>query len=152
MSAPTPELRHALRRAAARLEAGAGFRWSHFGSCICGHLVQDLTGVDARLIQAAAFEGRGDWGAQAREYCPTSGLPIDAMLGAMIEAGLRPADIEQLERLSDPRVLARLPGGPRPLSHLVREDAVAYMRALADELDARAGAESRGRALDTAAA
>ncbi len=38
-----PDLIEALRRTAARLATGAEYRWTHMGSCNCGHLAQTVT-------------------------------------------------------------------------------------------------------------
>ena len=137
MARATIELVVALRRTAARLDEGATFQWSHFANCNCGHLAQTITDLDPRLIYEAAFERPGDWGEQAREYCPTSRMPMDAILGKMYELGMEPTDVRHLERLDDPRVLARLPEDRRRLRKVDREHAVTYMRAWADLLEAQ---------------
>lgn len=133
MARASTELIDVLRRTAARLESeGAVHRWSHFGLCNCGHLAQTVTRRSAREIQDALFVLPGDWGEKAYDACPTSGLPMDHIFEEMFALGLDRDDFGHLERLSDPAVVRR---AGRPLSHTRREDAVAYLRAWADELD-----------------
>ena len=144
-----PDLIEALRRTASRLAAGADYRWTHMGSCNCGHLAQTVTRLPKEEIHRLALEKAGNWGEQAREYreyrppggikggeyCPTSGYPIDHVLTALFELGLDRDDIWHLERLSDPDVLRRLPLGERDLDCRDREDTVLYMRTWADLLE-----------------
>ena len=137
MSRPGPDLIAALRATARRLEAGARYRWTHMGSCNCGHLAQTLTRLPREAIHRLALERAGDWGEQAREYCPSSGYPMDHMLAVMLDAGLSRDDIWHLERLSDPEVLRRLPAGERHLDQRRREDVVIYLRIWADLLEDR---------------
>lgn len=137
MSRPDPELVAALRSTASRLEAGARYRWTHMGSCNCGHLAQTLTRLPAEEIHRLALERAGDWGEQAREYCPSSGYPMDHVLAVMLDAGLDRDDIWHLERLSDPEVLRRLPIGERDLDERRRGDVVLYLRLWADRLEDR---------------
>ena len=87
------------------------------GSCNCGHLAQTLTRLPKEEIHRMALERAGDWGEQAREYCSTSGFPMDHVLAVLFDAGLSRDDIWHFERLSDPRVLRRLPLGERHLDH-----------------------------------
>ena len=77
----------------------------------------------------------GDWGEQAREFCPSSGYPIDYVLARLFELGLTPDDVRHLERLSDGRVLRAL--DVSELRYTRREDVVAYMRAWAELLEAQ---------------
>ncbi len=135
MARATIELVQALRATAVRLEGGAHFKWSHFGVCNCGHLAQTVTRLPPEVIQEAAFERAGDWGDQALEFCPLSGLPMDHIIGALLELGLDREDLRRLERLSDGDVLRRLPPERRALRKTVRDDAIAYMRAWADLLE-----------------
>ena len=126
-----------LRKTAARLRAGETYRWAHQGACNCGHLAQTLTKRSREEIHRAALEKAGDWREHAVEYCATSGLPIDHILTEMLNVGLSLDDIEHLERLSDPRVLAQLPPGERALDFRAREDVVRYMEAWADLLESQ---------------
>ncbi|TAG94476.1 MAG: hypothetical protein EAZ20_00860, partial [Bacteroidetes bacterium] len=77
----------------------------------------------------------GDWSEQTAEYCGISKLPMDVMITKMLEAGLTTADLQNLEKLSDKNVLARLPKEKRYLSHNVRHDVVIYMNTFADFLE-----------------
>lgn len=128
MARPTRRLIQALHVAIDNIDAGAHFQWGHMGGCNCGHLAQALTQKDKKTIHAAALKRAGDWGEQAIDYCPTSGLPIDHIITTMLDAGLELHDIDNLERLRDPEVLDRLPEGRRWLRRNRREDALKYMR------------------------
>lgn len=139
MARANPELIEALRQTAARLREGSPFAWGHMGNCICGHLAQTVTDLSAAEIHRRAMERHGDWATQAVEHCPTSGLAIDHVLDALAELGLGPSDVRHLERLSDPRVLARVPA--KWLRRQDREHAVQYMEAMAEVLDAELGGD-----------
>ncbi|GAB4194833.1 MAG: hypothetical protein OHK0013_00460 [Sandaracinaceae bacterium] len=141
----------ALRRTVARLEGGATFRWTHMGHCNCGHLAQSLTTLSPDEIHRRAIERAGDWTTQALEIaegetCPTTGLPMDEVFRTMLDAGLTPRDIADLESLSSPLVLATLPVGQRQLDKRRREDAVRYLTAWADLLEAQLALAERERA------
>jgi len=129
----------ALRETAARLEAGSGYEWSHFGMCNCGNLAQVVTDLSAKQIYDAAFQRPGDWGEQAREFCPTSGYPMDYIVGKIVELGLELDEFRHLERLTHPRVLRRIPAERKPLRHTSREDTILFLRTWAELLEERAG-------------
>jgi hypothetical protein len=140
----------ALRTTAARLQLGAHYRWTHLGACNCGHLAQTVTHLDADAIRRYAMERAGEWADQVLEFCPTSGYPIDEILRALFELGLTRDDVAQLEKLSSPDVLRRLPVEQRvQLSFRERDHVIVYMRAFADlleeELAAKAAAEVTAR-------
>jgi adenylate kinase family enzyme len=132
----------ALRMTALRLDSGAPFRWTHMGACICGNLAQTVTHLSAADIHRAALQKAGDWGEQAYDYCPASGLPMDHIMGTLLQLGLGPADIRHLERLSDPYVLRRLPVEQQMLNRLERSDVILYLTTWADLLQERAGYRS----------
>lgn len=128
----------ALRATAAKLEAGATYRWTHMGACNCGHLAQTVTHLSADDIRRYALERSGEWAEQGLEFCPTSGYPMDAILSALFELGLSSDDLGRLERLTDPEVVRRLPIElRRELSYRERDHVVLYMRAFADLLEER---------------
>lgn len=137
MAKPSQDLITALRATADRIEAGARFHWNHMGSCNCGHLAQTLTHIDSKRLHQMALANAGDWSEQSREYCSTSGLPLDRVIDVMIKAGLNTVDIANLERLQDTAVLERM--GVRscdtPPDFRDRESAIAYIRAWADVLE-----------------
>lgn len=134
MAQATVALVRALRKTALRLREGSAYRWSHFAKCNCGNLAQTITDYSAREIYDAAFQRGGDWGEQAREYCATSGLPMDVILGEMYALGFEAEDIGYLERLNHPDVVRRLPAERRPLRHTSREDTVLFMETWASLL------------------
>ena len=126
----------ALRVTAARLRLGAPYRWTHLGACNCGHLAQTVTRLDADAIRRYAMERAGEWAEQVLEFCPTSGYPMDEILGVLFALGLTRDDLAQLEKLSSPEVLRRLPVELRvQLSYRDREHVVQYMTAFADLLE-----------------
>jgi len=135
MARPNRALIDALRQTARRLEDDRSVhRWSHFGLCNCGHLAQTVTQQSAAEIQDTLFVLPGDWGEKAYDACATTGLPMDHLFEQMFALGMDREDFGHLERLSDPAVRARVPG---PLAHTRRRDAVTYLRAWADLLEAQ---------------
>lgn len=144
MARPTLELISALRVTVNRLRTGERYQWSHQGCCNCGHLAQTITRTDRAEIHRLALQKAGDWGEKAVEYCATSGYPIDHILGQMLEVGLTQQDIWHLERVSDRRVLLRLPPERRDLRRNRREDVILYMEAWADLLTEELGQRPQG--------
>lgn len=134
MPRPSPRLIQALLDTADRIASGAAYKWTHQGNCNCGHLARTLTAIEPAELHRMAIEKPGDWSEKTIDYCPTSGYPIDHVIGAMIDAGLTLDDIRHLEKLSDPNVLRRLPVGRRTLERNRREHVVLYLRVLADAL------------------
>lgn len=141
MAKPTPRLITALYTTIESIEDGARYQWGHMGMCNCGHLAQALTSRSRAEIHAAALRRAGDWGEQAVEYCPTSGLPIDHIITEMLDAGLTLDDIDYLERLNAPDVLARIPLERRWLSRNSREDLIFYLRQWVAMLEEQLAAE-----------
>lgn len=142
MASPSLVLIEALRLTATRLAQGSHYKWSDFAHCNCGHLVQSVTQLSAREIYQAAFLRSGDWGEQAREFCASSGYPIDFVLARLFELGLDADDVHNLERLSDDRVLrelARADGTLVELRYTRREDVVLYLDAWARLLERQLG-------------
>ncbi len=103
------------------------------GSCICGHLAQTITELTPAEIHRRAMERHGDWSQQSVEHCPASGLAIDHVIDEMLALGMIPSDIRHLERLSDPKVLARVPS--KYLRRQEQANAVQYMEAWAELLE-----------------
>lgn len=135
MARPSIVLIEALRSTAARLAGGSSYQWGHLGMCNCGHLVQTVCRITPHQIHEVALEGDGDWEMIANAYCPTSGLPIDDLVGELVALGLTTDDIAHLEKLDDPAILAALPGGHRWLRRNDRADLVAYLETWAGLLD-----------------
>ncbi len=136
MAQPNLILIDALRRTAAKLQKGAPYQWGHMGSCNCGNLAQELTTLTkAEIHEHALAVGRGDWQEQLNDYCPSSGLPMDLLIADMLQAGLTSADLQHLERLTDRRILERLPKEKRYLRHNFRDDVVLYINTWADLLE-----------------
>lgn len=140
MAKPTLELITALRATADRIDRGVRYQWTHMGSCNCGHLAQTLTHYNKSTIHKMALETPGDWSEHAKDYCSTSGYPIDEIITKMVDAGLNVHDIAELERLTNDRVCAELVeqyDWVLPLDFRSREQVMAYMRVWADQLERR---------------
>lgn len=128
----------ALRSTATRLAAGSTYQWGHLGMCNCGQLAQTITQRSKREIHEAALALGGEWRDRARDYCPTSGLPIDGIIRELLDCGLSPTDLADLEYLADDRVLRRLDPA-RELQRNRREDVIDYLQAWAGLLDDELG-------------
>ncbi|MHA6249230.1 hypothetical protein ACXYMU_14910 [Pontibacter sp. CAU 1760] len=135
MAHPSIKLIKSLRETAFRLEKGEAYQWGHMGSCNCGHLAQTITRYSKGKIHGAAMWRHGDWREQLRDYCPQSGLPLDAIIDHMLAYGFSRSDLEHLERLSDPAIIHRLPKPRQPLRHNQRDDVVLYLRTWAALLE-----------------
>lgn len=136
MAHANPELIQALRRTAQKLAIGNPYQWGHMGSCNCGNLAQELTQLTKAQIHEFAMQGRGDWREQVEEFCPTSGLPMDLLISDMLNHGLTTSDLQNLERLNDKKVLARIPLERRDkMRHNYRDDVVLYLNEWANLLE-----------------
>jgi hypothetical protein len=124
----------ALRTTADRLADGARYEWGHMGRCNCGQLVQTVTNLtDHEIVQSVDF-ALDEWSEHAQDYCQGTGHKVDALFLTLQQMGFGYQDVIHLENLSDQRVLNRL--GERCYLHRNRrEDAVLYMRTLADLLE-----------------
>ena len=130
-------LAEALRITAKRLAQGDRYRWTHMGACNCGHLAQTVTFNTPATLHEFALQRAGDWSEQTREYCPTSGYPLDYVIGALLDLGASLQELRDLERLRDPKVLNLIPAERRrQLDHRSREDVVLYMETWAGFLEA----------------
>ncbi len=123
-----------LRKTADRILESGDYQWGHMGACNCGHLAQEITLHTKAEIHKRAMYGIGDWNDQLNDYCPTSGLPFDDVVAAMLDMGFDIDDLKKLERLSDKNVLDRLPF-PTYLKHNVKEDVAIYITLWADMLE-----------------
>ncbi len=164
MAKATWALVDALHQTAARLGAGAHFRWTHMGACICGHLAQTLTDLPPDEIHRRALRRPGDWAVQASaltldeysdlpaEHCKTTGLPLGDVFDALLAVGLSPHDIARLERLSHPDVLRAIPlPRRRHLDYREAADVVLYLTTWAGQLEARLAALGIARPVALAA-
>lgn len=125
----------ALRETARRLRNGANYAWGHHGACNCGNLLQVLTPLSEGEIIRYAHTAVGEWTELAEEYCATSNAPVNLVMSNLEQAGLTPVDIRHIEYLTDPEVLAHLPGGFRWLKKNIREDVTIYFETFADLLE-----------------
>lgn len=126
-----------LRRTADNIAISAGYQWGHMGACNCGFLAREITDLKKHEIHAFAMQGHGDWNEQLNDHCPTSGLPMDDLISAMIATGFDVDDLKHLEKLSDPWVLRSLPFEQRNLKHNHKNDVVLYLNTWADLLERR---------------
>lgn len=123
----------ALRDTAKAIATSGRYEWGHMGNCNCGHLAQTITSFSRAEIQRYALQKRGDWNEQVVDYCPTSGYPMDLIIGSMIDFGFTAADLRQLENLSDPEILNQ--AKVNSLSKNVLPDTIQYLNAWADLLE-----------------
>ena len=123
----------ALRTTAKKLENGNRYEWGHMGNCNCGNLVQTITSFSRAEIQEYALQKRGDWTEQLIDYCPTSGYPMDMIIGKMIEFGFTAQDLRHLEWLSDSDVLEK--SGHKFLNRNLKSDTILYLNSWADLIE-----------------
>jgi hypothetical protein len=136
MATPNLELISALRKTAKKLEIGAPYQWGHMGSCNCGNLAQEVSKLTKAEIHAYAMQNmQGDWSEQTEAYCPISNQPMDLLITQMTSIGLTMTDLKNLEKLSDKKILQRLPSEFRYLHHNKRDHVVMYMREWATMLE-----------------
>lgn len=135
MARPTPELIYALRQTAKKLQDGSPYQWGHMGGCNCGNLAQELTKLNKDQIHRYAMQRYGDWNEQIDDYCSTSQMPLDLLIGEMLNAGLQLEDLKHLEKLDDRQILMHLPVEKRFLKHNIREDVATYMTTWATILE-----------------
>jgi len=125
MAKPSLKLIKALRNTARRLADSNTYQWGHMGSCNCGYLAQEVTTVSKADIHSFAMHSEGSWTDQSRNYCATSGLPMDLLISAMLDYGLAIEDLEHLEKLSDPQILDCL--GVKKLRYNQKVDVIRYL-------------------------
>jgi hypothetical protein len=136
MATPNPHLISSIRKTIQKLKNGSPYQWGHMGACNCGNLAQELTNLNKGDIHQLAMQGVGDWSEQLRDYCPTSGYPMDSMITKLLESGLTLDDLTHLERLSDPKVLAGIPEiQVKQLSKNNRLDVIRYMEVWVKQLE-----------------
>ena len=134
MAVASTRLIDALSQTADRLNRGDKYAWTHMGSCNCGHLAQTITQLSGEQIHGYALEKAGDWSEQVTHWCSTSKYPIDHVIQSLINIGLDLDDLTKLERLSDRRILLRIPPEMRELHYKNRHDVVLYLQTWADLL------------------
>lgn len=137
MAKPEIPVIQALRETERRLNQSDAYQWGHMGHCNCGFLAQVVTHQSASEIHGRAMRGHGDWSEQLNDYCPTTGVSLDGLITELIHLGFEREDLKHLERLSDPEVLALMPGRGIHLKHNRKEDVVAYLRAWAGLLESQ---------------
>jgi len=135
MAQPNIELIAALRETAKRLQNGAPYAWGNHGTCNCGNLLQVVTNLSKDDILYYAQTGIGEWTELAEEYCVVSNAPVAMLITRLMETGLTPTDIHNIEYLQDRDVLDRLPGGFRWLKRNQRDDVVVYLETFATLLE-----------------
>lgn len=134
MARASQQIIDVLRKTVNRILDSHDYQWGHMGACNCGHLAQEITMKSKAEIHRRAMYGIGDWNDQLNDYCPTSGLPFDDVIAEMMDFGFDIDDLKRLERLSDKRVLDRLPF-PTVLKYNVKEDVALYLTLWADMLE-----------------
>lgn len=135
MATPNITLIHALRETAVRLKNGATYAWGNHGACNCGNLLQVITPLSRQEIMGHAQTGIGEWTELSADYCGITNAPVDLMVSKLMEAGLTPSDIHNLEYLDNREILEQLPGGYRWLRKNDRDDVISYFETYADVLE-----------------
>lgn len=135
MANPTLQLVEALRATAQQLKNGAHYAWGNHGACNCGNLLQNVTRLTKEEILQHAHTGIGEWAELAEEYCGVTDAPVSLLLTRLMDIGLTPSDIHNLEYLDNREVLNQLPGGFRWLKRNKREDVIVYFETFADMLE-----------------
>ena len=128
MARVTTNTIEALMNTASALEKASDYQWGHMGSCNCGFLAREVARLDKGSIHGAAMQRYGNWTEQLNDYCPTSGLLMDELIGTMLDVGFDIDELQQLESLSNADVLRSLPPHQRFLQHNVKRDVVTYLR------------------------
>lgn len=95
----------ALRESALEIKSKKNYHWGHMGKCNCGYLAQKLSPLSSGEIHKIAMTGYGDWNEQLRDYCPSSGFPMDRLIFDLLQFGLSCEELANLENLSDPKIL-----------------------------------------------
>jgi hypothetical protein len=137
MAQATRKLITALRDTAERIMKSKDYQWGHMGSCNCGFLTQTITRFSKADVHAFAMRQSGDWSEQAQHYCSTSQMPFDLLLSEMLQFGFEIQDLVHLERLSDQKVLEKLPKEKPYLQHNNKLDVVLYIKLWADILESQ---------------
>lgn len=136
MAKSSSEVIAALRNTALRIGESDSYQWGHMGSCNCGFLAQEITRLSKNEIHNRAMQKYGDWREQLNDYCPTSGLPMDDLIGTLLSFGFDRDDLAHLERLSDPRILRfNSTGQARMLACNSKADVMIYLNTWADWLE-----------------
>ncbi|MCS6974958.1 MAG: hypothetical protein NZM13_10785 [Cyclobacteriaceae bacterium] len=135
MAKACPDVIEALRATARALEKATDYQWGHMGACNCGFLARQVTAQSREEIHNHAMLRYGDWSEQLNDYCPESGMPMDALIDQLIAFGFSITDLKHLERLSDKTILESMPVEHRHLKHNVKEDVIRYLRAWAGLLE-----------------
>ena len=128
MAIASAKLIDLLQQTIALLERSEQYQWGHSGACNCGHLAQVITGYDKSQIHYWAMQKGGDWTDNAGDYCQSSGYEIDRVIEIMLQVGLQIEDIQDIETLSNAKVLAHLPPEKRRLRHNKKEDVIFYFQ------------------------
>lgn len=131
MASPTLKIVSVLRQTADRVLQSSDYQWGHMGACNCGHLAQVITMRNKAEIHKRAMLGIGDWTEQLNGYCSTSGMAFDEVVSEMLGLGFDVADLQHLERLSDKKVLERMPFNTT-LKYNIKEDVALYLTLWSD--------------------
>ena len=126
----------ALRETSRRLShENVDYQWGHMGQCNAGHLIQTITGMSSyEIVQSVDFQLE-EWSEHAQDYCAGTGCKVNDIFQTIEKHGMTHQDVENLENLSDRKILSNLEGGFRFLQRNNRMDVVAYMNSFADLLE-----------------
>ena len=135
MAKANPLLINALRQTADKLENGAKYEWGHMGRCNCGQLVQTITNLSDNQLVESVDHQLDEWSEHAKDYCAGTGSKVDDLFRKMNEFGFNYEDMQHLEYLNDPCVLADLPEDRRYLEKNNVQDVCLYMNTMADIME-----------------
>ncbi len=132
-----------------------GYEWNDRTRCNCGVVARLILGTSAtklRHLLPPIYEGGAfcpTWAAMTEIHCPDTGLAQNEVFRALLNAGLRREDFTHLEKLSHPRVVARMKPHRRTKQVVCcsrKSDVIAYLRGWATGIeefhDQKSGAES----------
>lgn len=136
MATASLEIIEVLRETSKRIGTSkSGYDWKNIGACNCGNLVQVVTGMDKKRIHKSGIQKHGDWEMLVYLYKENSQYEIDQIIKTLINLGFTPEDIVNLESLSAPEILQRLPEERKYLKRDKREDVVFYLETWANLLE-----------------
>jgi hypothetical protein len=136
MARPSLELADALRRTAKRIGAArTNYDWKNIGACNCGNLVQIVTGQEKREIHMSGIQKHGDWEMLVYLFKENSKYEIDKTIKKLVDFGFALEDIVNLENLSCPVILGRLPEDKKYLKRDRREDVILYLETWAEMIE-----------------
>lgn len=136
MATASVELIKTLRDTSKRIAGNkSNYDWKNIGACNCGNLVQIVTGHDKKQIHQHGIQKHGDWEMLVYLYNDNGKYEIDKTIKVLLDLGFTLDDIVNLENLSDPEILAKVPGNKQFLKRDARIDVILYLETWANMLE-----------------